>query len=172
MPDELIWAQAKTRQARSENRSEAQIFVDGPEHGGQLLDEDAQASFVLPPGFFRSLSLDRESDLAADRVEEFEVALRIGAFPLVVLDDQHADLRSRRPQRNPEPGARRRAYQFDLPCIDELAASFRRNQHGLAGPKNIGRATAPHLFRPGLRVVFVDKERKADHRRPHRRAPR
>ena len=160
---DLVRFQAQARESCAERRSEPKIFVNRPEHRGQLLHQHAQPRFAFADFFFGAFSFDREGDLAADRGEEFQVALRVGVFVLVMLHHENADSGGGGAQRHAQPGRRRRPYQLYFPCCRKLIENLLRNQHRTAGTIDIRRATSAHLLRRRRLVKLVHEERKVEH---------
>ena len=80
-----------------------------PRRHGVALKEEAQDGFVLAKFFLGAAALNGQGNVAADGIEEFEVADIVGVFVLVVLNDEDADGSSGRFKGNAEPGGRRRA---------------------------------------------------------------
>jgi len=76
---------------------------------GVVLKEEAQDGFILAKLFLGAAALDGQGDVAADGIEEFEVAEIICVFVLVVLNDEDPDGGGRRLERDAEPGGRGRA---------------------------------------------------------------
>ena len=79
-----------------------------------------------------------------------------------MLNNQHADGRGRRFQRDTEPRGGRRANQLHFARFGEFVEVRLRNQLGLARAKDEGRAAAADFLRRRSGVVFIDEEWKRE----------
>ena len=114
---DLIGLEAQPRQSRSERGGEAKVGVDGPQHGGKLLDQDAQSRFAFVHFYFGALAFDGEGDLIADRGEKFQITFGVGFGAIVVLHDEHTNGSSRCAQRDAQPGGRGRTTGPNLSVL-------------------------------------------------------
>ena len=88
---------------------------------------------LLAQAVFSLLAFDRQGNLAADRVQQVQIALGIRVFIRVVLHNKHAQSRRRRAQRHAEPRGRGRAEHLDVSISDQLGKRILANQQRLAG---------------------------------------
>src|ERR1700733_1348883 len=161
--NDLILLQSEPRQSSSHCRSKAKIFSNRPKNRRQLLNQNAKACFAIAYLFFSALSLDGQSDLAADRPEKLEIALGVRIFVLVMLNDEYAYRRRRRSKRYPKPTGRWRADELHFSLLSELVERFLRDQHGAARAIHVRRTTSPDLLRRRRDVKLVYEEWEKEH---------
>src|SRR6476469_9823721 len=86
---------------------EAQSFgIKDPSGKRIVREQQTKHRFGLRESVFGAAAFDGESDVAADGIEKFEIALVVSAFIRIMLNDEDADGGGRRFQRNAEPGRR------------------------------------------------------------------
>ena len=112
--DYLIGLQSHPRQTNSHRRSEPEILVDRPQHGGKLLDQYSKPRFAFASPLFRAFSLDGKCDLPADRREKIQIPLRVRIAIFIMLQNQYADRFVGRSQWNADPGRRGSAHELQF----------------------------------------------------------
>ena len=170
---DLIGLQSQARQTGAQGRCKAQVLAYSPQYGRQLLHQHTQTRFAFANLFFRSFTLDRQRDLAANRDQEFQVALRVGCFILVVLHHQDANGGGRSAQRRAQPRRRRRADQLHFALRGQLdrkraAESASRGRCDTRKPCSF----APPVAAAALRQIGQQKTESETFRTTVRTAPR
>src|SRR6185369_13378144 len=124
------------------------------------LQEQAEHAFALGEGVFSAASFDGESDVAADGVEELEVALVVGVFGGIVLNHEDANGGGGRFERYAEPRGGRRADEFDFAEGGQAVKFGLRDEHSVAGAKDErGAATIELLWRRrGVELIGEERE--------------
>jgi hypothetical protein len=137
----------------------AQSFgIENPGRQRIVSEKQAEHGFALGESVFGAATLDGESDMSTDGVEEFEIALVVCVFDGVMLDDEDADRGGWRFQRYAEPRGRRRTDELDFAESGEAIKFGLRDEHGVAGAKNKRGAATVELLRRRCGVKLVDEE--------------
>jgi hypothetical protein len=132
--------------------------IKDPGGHGIVSEEQAEHGLAFGEGIFGAATFDGEGDMAADGVEEFEIALIVGVFGGVVLDHEDTDGGRRGFEWDAEPRGRRRADELDFTEGGEAIEFGLRDEHGVSGAKDEGSASAVKFLRRRGRVKLIDEE--------------
>jgi len=125
--------------------------------------QEAEHRFAFAQRFLAAAALYGERDVAADGFQEFEIALVVSVFILVVLNHQNADRFGWRSKRDAEPSRGGRANELDFTFGGEAVEFFLWDQLRLSRSKDIRHAGACNFLWGRRGIELIDEKRKVKH---------